>query len=75
MTIAVLALLIAADAPGVISGQGTASMSVGATVIRPETISAPAIVRAGENVRVRGAEAASVRVERDAALIRVTLTY
>lgn len=75
MMIAGLALLIAADAPPVMSGHATASMSVGATVIRPETVSAPAIVRAGETVQVHGAEAASVRVERNAGLIRVTLTY
>lgn len=76
MTIATLALLLAAaDAPPVMPGRAAAAMSVGATVIRPETISAPAIVRAGERVEVRGAEAASVRVERNAGLIRVTLTY
>jgi hypothetical protein len=76
MMIAGLALLVAAaDVPPVMPGRAMASMSVGATVIRPETVSAPAIVRAGESVRVRGAEAASVRVERNAGLIRVTLTY
>ncbi len=76
MMIASLALLIAAaDVPPAMPGRATSSMSVGATVIRPETVSAPAIVRAGESVRVRGAEAASVHVERNAGLIRVTLTY
>lgn len=76
MMIAGLALLIAAaDVPPVMPGRAMSSMSVGATVIRPETVSAPAIVRGGESVQVRGADAASVRVERSAGLIRVTLTY
>jgi len=76
MMIAALALFItAADVPPVMPGRATSSMSVGATVIRPETVSAPAIVRAGDGVQVRGAEAASVRLERTAGLIRVTLTY
>lgn len=76
MMIATLALLLAAaDTPPTMPARANASMSVGATVIRPETVSAPAIVRAGDRVSVRGAEAAAVRVERDAGLIRVTLTY
>lgn len=75
MMIATLALLAAAAAPPAMPGRATASMSVGATVIRPETVSAPARVRSGQTVRVSGAAAAAVRIERDAGLIRVTLTY
>jgi hypothetical protein len=58
-----LAAAVPAQGAPPAAGRIMASMSVGATVIRPETVSTPRLVRVGHSVLVRRGEGVRVTVE------------
>ena len=65
-------------APGLLliaAQTATATMSVGATVVRAEPVARPSVAVARGAVRVEGAGAAAVTTARDGDRIIVTLTY
>jgi len=64
-------------APGLllIAAQAAATMSVGATVVRPDPAVRPTVAVERGAVRVANAGAAVVTTTRDAERIIVTLTY
>jgi hypothetical protein len=60
---------------GLLLINATATLSVGATVVRPEEIAWPAAAVERGAVRVHGARGAIVTTARDGDRIVVTLTY
>jgi hypothetical protein len=61
-TMLLLAAVPAQAAP-VFAGPAMATLGVGATVIRPETVSAPGVVRAGNSMLIHRAEGVRITVE------------
>ena len=60
---------------GLLLLQATATLSVGATVVRPDQVARPAVAVERGAVRVEGARGAVVTTARDGDRIVVTLTY
>jgi hypothetical protein len=61
-TLLLLAAVPAQQAP-LFAGPPMATLGVGATVIRPETVSAPGVIRAGNSMLIHRAEGVRITVE------------